>query len=307
VCAAIGAAPIRGASAGFISYVDGEQEFVSSVSTTPDYFRVVGCRLLAGRLFNRTDRADTPLVTVVNQSAAQKLWPGSNPIGKKIEVRNDPRKPEWIQVIGLVNDVRMSDLEGPSVPFLYTPVSQFQGTYSGRMLVRIAAKPADLVPRLRKTLQSVDRDAALGKIETLDQILDRQYAGRRFNLLLISIFGALAFVLATIGIYGTIAYSVSRRTHEIGIRIALGAQAGNVLGLIIRQGLWMLIIGEAIGLAGAVALNEFISSMVFGITATDAATYSGVVVIWAAVTILASYLPARKATLIDPLQALRCE
>ena len=123
----------------------------------------------------------------VNQSAAQKLWPGSNPIGKRIELRGG-REKGWMQVIGLVNDVRMSDLERPSVPFLYTPMSQSHGVYSGQMLVRIAANPSDLVPLLRKALQAVDRDAALGKIETLDQILDSQYAGRRFNLLLISIF-----------------------------------------------------------------------------------------------------------------------
>jgi putative ABC transport system permease protein len=306
-CAAIGVVPIRGTSAGFYFYVDGEQRSVPSVSTTPDYFRVIGCRLLAGRLFDKTDRADTPLVVVVNQSAAQKLWPGSSPIGRRIELRENPKKPAWIQVIGLVSDVRMSGLERPSIPFLYTPMSQSQGIYSGRMLVRTTANPSDLVPLLRKALQSVDRDAALGKIETLEQILDSQYAGRRFNLLLISIFGALAFVLATIGIYGTIAYAVSRRTHEIGIRMALGAQKGDVLRLVIRQGLWMLMIGEAAGIAGALALNKLMSSMVFEISTTDLATYVGISLTWAAVAILATYLPSRRATLVDPLQALRCD
>ena len=212
-----------------------------------------------------------------------------------------------MEVIGLVSDVRMSSLERPSVPFLYTPMSQSHGAYSGRMLVRITANPSALVPLLRKALQSVDRDAALGKIETLEQILDRQFAGRRFNLLLISIFGALAFALATIGIYGTIAYAVSRRTHEIGIRMALGAQKGDVLRLVIRQGLWMLVIGEAAGIAGALALNKLMLSMVFEISTTDLTTYVGISLTWAAVAMLATYFPSRRATRVDPLQALRCE
>jgi len=306
-CAAVGVVPIRGAGGGIGVYVDGERQFADSVSTTPDYFRVIGCRLLAGRLFDKSDQADTPLVAVVNQSAARKLWPGSNPIGKRIELRGGRDKSEWMQVIGLVNDVRLSGLERPSVPFLYTPMSQSHGVYSGQMLVRTAANPANLVPLLRNALQSVDRDAALGKIETLEQILDSQYAGRRFNLLLISIFGALAFALATIGIYGTIAHAVSRRTHEIGIRMALGAQKGDVLRLVIRQGLWMLMIGEAAGIAGALALNKLMSSMVFEVSTTDRATYVGISLTWAAVAILASFLPARRATRIDPMLALRCE
>jgi len=306
-CAAVGIVPIRGAGGGIGVYVEGERQFADSVSTTPDYFRVIGCRLLAGRLFDKTDRADTPLVAVVNQSEARKLWPGSNPIGKRIELRGGRDKSEWMQVIGLVNDVRMSGLERPSVPFLYTPMSQSHGVYSGQMLVRTAANPTNLVPLLRKVLQSVDRDAALGKIETLEQILDSQYAGRRFNLLLISIFGALAFALATIGIYGTIAYAVSRRTHEIGIRMALGAQKGDVLRLVIRQGLWMVIIGEAAGIAGVLALNKLMSSMVFEVSTTDRVTYIGISLIWAVVAILATYLPSRKATLVDPIQALRCD
>lgn len=306
MCAAVGVVPIRGVGTGLMFYVNGERRSLPSVSTTPDYFRVIGCRLLVGHLFDKNDRADTPLVAVVNQSAAQKLWPGSNPIGKRIELRDEPDKPEWMQVIGLVNDVRMSGLEGPSVPFLYTPMSQGQGTYSGRMLVRIATNPMSLVPLLRKALKSVDRDAALGKIESLEQILDSQYAGRRFNLLLISIFGALAFVLATIGIYGAIAYAVSQRTHEIGIRMALGAQNGDVLRLVIQQGLWMLVIGEAAGIAGALALNKLMSSMVFKVSTTDLATYVGVSLTWAVVAILATYLPSRRAALVDPLQALRC-
>jgi putative ABC transport system permease protein len=309
--AAMGALPIKGAAVGMGVYVEGQDKVTSynSVSTTSEYFRVIGARLLEGRLFNESDRADSLRVAIVNQSVAQRLWPGSNPIGKRFAPagREKPANPEWIQVIGLVADVRMSGLEGPPVPFIYIPMSQSQGAFSFMALVRITTSPSSLVPLLRKALQNVDRDAALGKIETIEEILDSKFAERRFNLLLISVFGGLAFVLATIGIYGTIAYSVSRRTHEIGIRMALGAQAGNVLRLLIRQGLWMLTIGEAIGLAGALALNKLLSSMVFGVTTTDALTYIVVSLTWAAVAILASFLPARRATWIDPMLALRCE
>jgi putative ABC transport system permease protein len=298
--AAIGVIPIRGAGAGLEVHINGEEAFISSVSTTPGYFRTVGSRLIAGRLFDSADRAGAPLVGVVNQTAARKFWPGRNSIGQWIDLSSDR-----IQIIGLVNDVRMSGLEGPPVPFLYMPMSQSQGTFSGRMLVRVNALPSDVIPLLRKAVLAVDRDAALGKIEMLEEILDNQYAGRRFNLLLISIFGALSFVLATVGIYGTIAYTVSRRTHEIGIRMALGAQGSDVIRLIMRQGLGVLLVGEALGISGALVLNKLLASMVFQVSTTDLATYIGISLAWAGVAILANYIPSRKATLVDPLLAIR--
>ncbi len=300
--AAVGVVPIRGAGAGLTVHVNGEEAFITSVSTTPDYFRTVGSKLIAGRLFDGVDRAGAPLVGVVNQTAARKFWPGKSPIGQRMDLSSD-----WIQIIGLVNDVRMSGLEGPPVPFLYTPMSQSQGVFSGRMLVRIKVPQSAVVPLLRKAVLSVDRDAALGKVEMLEEILDAQYAARRFNLLLISIFGGLAFVLATVGIYGTIAYSVSRRTHEIGIRMAVGAQRRDVIRLIMRQGLGVLLIGEALGLAGSLALNRLMSSLVFQVSTTDLATYAAVSLAWAGAAVLANYFPSRKATLIDPLQAIRVQ
>ena len=248
-CVAIGALPITGAgvSYGFNLEGQGKPINVGSVLTTPDYFRVIGAQLLAGRFFRPEDRADTTQVAIVNRSAAQKLWPGANPIGKKLYAEWE--KPIMIEVIGLVGDVRMSGLEGPPVPFVYIPMSQSLGAFSGRMLVRTKTDPSSMVTSLGKAVQAVDKDAPLGKIQTVEQILDSQFTGRRFHLMLISIFGALAFALASIGIYGTIAYSVSRRTHEIGIRIALGASKGNVLKLVLSHALWILLIGEIIGLA----------------------------------------------------------
>jgi putative ABC transport system permease protein len=305
-CAAIG--PLHGST--YHKFMGERQANCALSESTPDYFRVMRIRPLSGRMLQASDTAAAPRVAVVNQSAAEKLWPGSNPIGKELMWLGGSKDGigKEIQVVGLVGNIRIFNFEeGPPQPMIYVPISQNLASWDSRILVRATGDPLGLVPRLRKAIQWIDKDAPLGKIEIMEQYLDSFYTVSRFNLLLISIFGGLAFGLATIGIYGIIAYSVSQRTHEIGIRMALGAQRGDVLRLFIKQGLWMVLVGEFVGLAGAVMIIKLIEHLVYGITAAEPGTYIVVSITWAIVAILASYLPARRATLIDPLLALKCE
>jgi putative ABC transport system permease protein len=307
--AAMGAPPLikGGTREGFI--VEGRDVDLRLSTASPDYFRVLGVRLLEGRFFNEGDRRDSPGVAIINQTAAKELWPGLSPVGRKIlrPHPSDPSKSESIQVVGLVRDVKLSGLEGRAEPYVYVPLEQTRYSFYSTVLLRTKTDPSSLIPSLRRALQAVDKDAPLSDIVSMRQVLDKEFADRRFHLMLISVFGALAFALATIGIYGIIAYSVSNRTQEIGIRLALGALKSDVLRLIFGQGLWMLIIGEAIGLTGAVAMNKLMSSMVFRVTTTDPLTYVVVTAVWAAVALLACYIPARRATEVDPMVALRYE
>lgn len=316
-CAAIGELPIPPKRSPFAFYgtskiqlyPEGQPKknlMFGAVATSPDYFKVIKAHLLSGRLPVSGDHADRELSAVVNEAFALKIWPGTVPIGKKLVLTRDSET-VTIEVIGLIADTRAAGLEKGTIPAVYMPLAHNPGIFSGKVLVRCASDPVVVLPGLRRALMAVDRDAALGKIEMLEQVLDRHYAVRRFNLFIISIFGALAFFLALIGVFGTIAHSVSRRTHEIGIRMALGARRGRVLVLIVRQGFWMLLIGETVGLASARLLNKLLSSLAFGIATTDAATYAVVALCWAIVVLSACFLPAFRATRIDPLVALRCE
>lgn len=316
-CAAMGGLPIPTKITRFLFYgaaniqlyPEGQPSknlLFTAMATSPEYFRVIRAHLLSGRLPGSDGLPDAAPSAVVNETFAQKIWPDVSPVGKRL-VLTRGGKTESIEVVGLVADTRTAGLEKGTIPVVYMPLAHNPGTFSGTMLVRCTTDPLSVVPSLRKALIAVDKDAALGKIDLLEQVLDSHYAARRFNLFIISILGALALFLAVIGVFATIAHSVSRRTHEIGIRMALGAQRRGVLALIIRQGLWMLFIGEAIGLTAAFALNKLLSSMVFGIATTDAATYLVVSFVWAVVAVFACLLPALRATRIDPLLALRCE
>lgn len=309
--AAIGTPPLVswGAFGYFVSDKYNEPLWCGLSPITPDYFRVLKVRLLEGRLFTGDDRPGTPRVAIVNQTAAKLLWPGGNPLGRSLTLTDRSKTKQYypIQVVGRVEDIKMAGLDGAPLPSVFTVLAQNKGAYVNMMLMRTRGDASTIMPSLRKALQDIDKDTALTGFEPLSKSVDQEFAGRRFSLLLISIFGALAFILATIGIYTSIAYSVSRRTHEIGIRMALGAQRKNVLTLILKQGVWMMVVGETIGLAGALALNHLMGKMVFGVTTTDTATYVAVLLSWATVAFLASYIPAARAARIDPLQSLRRE
>ena len=285
--------------------------YLRTAAPSPDYFRVFGIPVVAGRSLRATDSAEAPLVAVVSQSAAAKLWPGSNPIGKRmIRVqRGKTASPQPIQIVGVVGDYRLYG-ERPPDPVFYIPRSQNKDPEAVELLVRTRGDPVKVVSDLKKALQAVDTGAALGDAVSVEQWLSDALSHQRFNLFLILVLGGLAFALAAIGIYGTIAYAAARRTHEIGIRIAIGAQRRHVLWLMLKQGVGLLAIGEAVGLAMTFAANRYMASQFaffLGITNQDAATYVVVALVLALAAFLASYLPARKTTLIDPLQAIKYE
>ncbi len=310
--AAIGSIPLSGGQR-INAYIEDSQEPVDfkMYSVSPNYFHVLGTPLIAGRTFTENDTSGSryPKVALINKMTAQKIWPGQNPIGKKISFSppKSPRQREWTTIIGLVEDIRHQGLEGPLEFAVYTPFPQYPGVLFGSLLFRTKGDPLDLAPQVKAALWSIDKDQPITRIATLEQILLQSGVPRRFNLLLIAIFAVIAIVLAAVGIYGVMAYTVTSRTNEVSIRMALGAQKQDILGLFLRQSLWMILVGEMLGLAGAFALNRVMAKMVFGINTTDPTTYLGVCVLWTTIGLLASYLPARRATRVDTLAALRYE
>ncbi|MBZ5495578.1 MAG: ABC transporter permease [Acidobacteriia bacterium] len=309
--AAIGSIPFSGGMPVRI-YVEAREAPVelNIHPVSPDYFRVLRIQQIAGRTFTNQDVPSTyPAVAIINRATAQSIWPGQSPIGKKISFSRpkNPAEMQWTTIVGVVDDVRHRGLEGPVEESIYTLFPQFRGAIGGGLLIRTSGNPSDLIAGVKQTVWSIDKEQPITRIETLEQSLARSDMPRRFNLLLISIFAVAAVALAAIGIYGVMAYSVSSRTNEIGIRLALGAAMPNVVGLFLRQSLSLIFVGEGIGVAGALILNRMMSKMVFGVTTTDPATYISACTLWALVGMVATYLPAHRAARVDAMTALRCE
>jgi putative ABC transport system permease protein len=246
-------------------------------------------------------------VALVSESAARKLWPGENPIGKLI--RNDP-KPEWAAVIGVVADVRAESLERQPPLMVYVPYWDgvyWQGSVWGNAtyVMRTSQDPATLANALRSAMRELDAELPVANVLTMREILSDSVGSRRFQTLLAGVFAAAALLLACLGIYGVISYSVARRTNEIGIRIALGAQASQVSMLVMRQGVRPVCVGLLVGVAAALAAGQWIRSFLFGTEAHDPAAISAVVLLLLLVAALACWAPARRASRIDPMTALR--
>ncbi len=273
----------------------------------PHYFRTMGIPLRQGRAFSDVDTQDSQRVVIVNEELVREYWPGQNPIGKRLKTGTDAKLP-WLTVVGVAGNVRTM---GPDVGFepeLYIPYTQYPWLLNPRhLVVRTTGAPLAIAPAVRREVMALDKDVPISDIRPLDQIAGEPAAPRQFLMTLLGVFAALALVLAGVGIYGVMAYSVSQRTHEFGIRMALGAQRGDLLRSVVGQGLLRAIIGVAIGGAAAANLARFMSSMLFQVEPTDPATFAGVTVILGAVGLLASYIPARRATKVDPMVALRHE
>jgi putative ABC transport system permease protein len=270
-----------------------------------DYFRALGIPVLKGRSFDEQERPGSPSVVVINEAAARLFWPDEDPVGKRIKTIPNPDAP-WSTIIGVVGDVRHFGLDTEPRPELYISFDQAP-PFGPLLVIRTTRDPLSVVGAVRAQIQSMNRDQPLGSIQTMGQILDTSVAARRFNMLLLGLFAGLALALAGVGIYGVTSYSVSQRTHEIGIRMAFGASPSNVLGLILGQGLRLVIAGMAIGLGVALAITRIISSLLFGIGATDPVTFSAISLLLAGVAMLACYVPARRATKVDPMISLRYE
>ncbi|HSE33644.1 MAG TPA: ABC transporter permease [Pyrinomonadaceae bacterium] len=270
---------------------------------TPDYFKVLRIPLLKGRTFTAQDVKDAPRVVVINDVLAQRLWPNEEVIGKRLRVgfEKDSR-----EIIGVVASNKQADLISELRPEMYLPHSQFPNG-SLTLIVRTHGDPLAAASVIREHVRLQDRDIPVSRIGTMDQVLATSVAQQRSTMFLMALFSGLALILALVGIYAVMAYLVTQRSHEIGIRLALGASGADVLKLVLKTGMMLTLAGVAIGLAAAWALTRFMSSLLFGITATDAVTFAGVPVLLVLVSLVACYLPARRATKVDPLQALRYE
>ena len=280
---------------------------VASREITPDFLAALGTRILRGRTFGQTDRAVPPKVAIVSESFARKYIPG-DPLGKRFFVGEEGQtgNRSWMTIVGEVNDIRDRAVNGIGTgQVFYTPL--VPGGNEWNLIARITVSPTTMVPAIERVVRSVDPDAPITHIETVDQIIAESSAQPRFQTVLLGSFGMLGLLLAMIGIYGVISYSVVQRTHEIGVRMALGAGRGDVLRMVLGEGLLLAFIGIAIGVAGALALTRFLRSLLFEIKPTDPATFIGVAILLALVAFAACYLPARRAMRVDPMVALRYE
>jgi putative ABC transport system permease protein len=286
-------------------------------TVSPGYFRAMGIPLLNGRELEMADSAKSPPVGVINRSMASKYWPNENPIGKNIEVYRAVKertpegirvqfKPRLLEIVGIVADARQYALEAPPYPELFMPYDQWPAQEM-RLVLRVAAEPSSLIPRVEKEIWRVDPDQPVTDIKTMDEWVAREAAGRRFILLLMGAFASIAAVLAAVGIYGVASYGMRQRTHEIGVRMALGARGQQIVWLIVRQNVGWLLIGIAAGIAGAFALTRLLASYLYSVRPTDASTFGLIMLVQLAIAALASFVPARRATKVDPMVALRYE
>jgi putative ABC transport system permease protein len=275
---------------------------------TKDYFSAAGIPLLAGRPFNARDTTNAPAVAMINQALAKRYFPNEDPIGKFIRIP-DSRKglPGTArQIVGLVGSVRQRGLREAAVPILYVHYTDF-GTGSVALTVRTMGNPTALLPAIRAAVQQVNPELLMTRVSTAEQIVAHSFAGQRFATLLMFVFAALGTALAAVGLYGVLTYAVSQRTQEIGIRMALGAQRRNVLGMVLREGMLLVALGIVMGLMGALVFGRLMRSLLFNVSPTDPATFVTIAVLLSAVALLACWLPARRATRTNPMEALRYE
>ncbi|HEY3040206.1 MAG TPA: ABC transporter permease [Pyrinomonadaceae bacterium] len=273
-----------------------------------DYFKTLGVPILKGRIFNQRDGAAAPGVIVVNRSFADKFFPNEDPIGKRIKpgISTTEKKADWREIVGVVGDVRNRNLSSELRPGYFVPQAQVPFNQM-TILVRTTNDPHTLVTAVQNEVHSMDGELPVFNVKTMDEHISATVAAPRFNTTLLVIFASVALILTIVGLYGVMSYAVAQRTNEIGIRMALGAQTRDVLRLIVSQGFKLILLGLAIGLVGAFALMRVIASLLFGVTAKDPLTFAAVATLLAFVALLACYIPARRATRLDPLRALRYE
>jgi putative ABC transport system permease protein len=289
----------------FVALAD--RPFAGTRVVTPDYFQTMSIPQLKGRSFTEQDREKTPNVIIVNEALASRYWPNQDPIGKRLGFfEEDPGKQEWREIVGVVGNVRSKALEIEVMPEAYFPYRQVPENFMN-LVVRTASDPVSMVPAIRSQVLSVDKDQPVSDIMTMEQRVAKSVAAKRFVMSLLGAFSILALGLAAVGIYGIMAYLVTQRTQEIGVRMALGAQKRDVLRLVVGKGMALAVVGTAIGLIASLALTRLMRSLLFEVTPTDWLTFVIVSGVLLMVSLLACYIPARRATKVDPLVALRYE
>ena len=286
---------------GHAPYPEGQEPVADFRLATPEYFNTMGIPLRQGRLFDQHDDLDAKRVAIVNEAMVRKHFPNENPLGRRLVIGS-----RRVEIVGVTADAKLYGLDAPIEPAMYLPHAQ-QPSDSMGLAVWTDGDPAAITAAVRREIQKLDAEQPISNVRTMQQVLADSLMLRRVSMLMLAVFAALALTLATVGIYGLTAYSVSRRTHEIGLRVALGANRPQILRLVVARGLATSLIGAAVGLAAALQLTRALSGMLYGVTATDPLVFAGVPLLLVAVSAVASYVPARKATLIDPLTALRYE
>ena len=285
----------------------GQEPIIVTRVISPSYFDTMSIPLLKGRQLTDQDTNKSPDVVVISETMAHRYWPGEEAVGKRIAVGTVRSPEDWIQVIGVVKDVRQFELNADPKPQMYLTYRQ-HGFFDARdLVVKTDVDPSSMAGTVRKAVWEIDKDQPVSNIRTMEDILADSIARQRFSMLLLAIFASVALVLAAVGIYGVMSYSVAQRTHEIGIRMALGAQTGAVLKLAVGYGLKLVVAGIAIGLIAAFALTRVMATLLFGVTATDPTTFTLISLLLVAVAAIASYIPARRATRVNPIIALRYE
>jgi putative ABC transport system permease protein len=289
------------------TYPPNQEPLVELRVVSMDYFRALGVPLLRGRMFDDNEAKDSPPTVLINETMARTIWPGEDPVGKR--VWGKPIWPDWVEVIGVVADVKNMGLaHPPSSEFYFNYTHAGEGLLNNMTLaVRARLEPALLGAAVRHEVQAVDPGQPVYNVRTMQAVLDNTVADRRINVTLLSIFAALAFILAVIGIYGVMSYTVAQQTREIGIRIAFGAQKSDIHKLILGRGVILAAAGVSIGLAVSLLLTQLISGLLFGVSATDPLTFGGFAGLLFVVALVACYVPARRAVKVDPMVALRYE
>ncbi|MGA7624916.1 MAG: ABC transporter permease [Candidatus Acidiferrales bacterium] len=302
----------RGGSSGFT--IDGQPpaapgEFndANLRLISKDYVRVMSMTLKTGRLFTGDERRNSPLELLVNETMAGQFWPGGNPLGQRIKLGGYASDDPWFTIIGIVSDVHQMALNVPPRAEMYIPYPQYEYFAPGYLAVKTTGDPLRLAAAIRDQIWAVDKEQPVADVKPMQAIVDEELAPRQLQATILGIFSGLALILASLGIYAVLSYAVAQRTREIGLRIALGAQKGDVLRMVTGQGLALTLTGLAIGLAGALALTRVLTNLLYGVSASDPVTFMAVGVLLSSVALLASYIPARRAMRVDPMVALRYE
>ena len=285
---------------------DQNRPLAERILLSTDYFRSMGIPLLSGRDFERTDNPDAPPVAIINQTMAERYFPGGDAVGGRIQFGGFGPDAPWISIVGVVGDVKNNGLEVNNAPTIYEPFEQ-NPSVPITLFVRSASNPERLTASVRDAVRGLDQDLPITNVLTGDQLLHDAVGRPRFHTTLIALFAALALLLAAVGTYGVISYTVAQRTHEIGVRLAVGARPRDVLVMVMKQGMMLTLAGTAIGLVTAFGLTRLLATLLFRVSPTDPLTFAGVAILLLAVALLACWIPASRATKVDPMIALRYE